>query len=124
MNIGETFRKEVLKHVGPVTPSREKEVRAKFKMAEKAARARGAAEGFLRNVRLLWRMIVDPDYIVSWQVKSQIVFALAYFIAPADVIPDVLVGVGYLDDALVVGWVMHKIAEELDAYKRAHGIDS
>lgn len=43
--------------------------------------------------------------------------AIAYFVSPVDVIPDALPIIGYLDDALVLKFVMDFISEDLDAYK-------
>ncbi len=43
--------------------------------------------------------------------------ALAYVLSPIDVIPDVLVGVGFLDDAIVVSFALKLIEKELDRYK-------
>jgi uncharacterized membrane protein YkvA (DUF1232 family) len=36
---------------------------------------------------------------------------------PADVLPDVIVGVGYLDDATVVAFCLKLIEKELEKYK-------
>ena len=51
--------------------------------------------------------------------KSNVVFILAaliYFVSPADLIPDVIAGVGYLDDAVVLGIVFSSLGEELDGF--------
>lgn len=52
--------------------------------------------------------------------KSVIVAAFAatlYFISPIDAIMDFIPGLGYLDDAFVVSYVIKKFHEELQNYK-------
>jgi uncharacterized membrane protein YkvA (DUF1232 family) len=43
--------------------------------------------------------------------------ALLYVLNPADVLSDVIVGVGYLDDATVVAFCLKLIEKELKKYK-------
>lgn len=43
--------------------------------------------------------------------------ALLYVLNPADVIPDIIIGVGYLDDATVVAFCLKLIERELTRYK-------
>ena len=47
-----------------------------------------------------------------------IISALIYFISPVDLIPDVLPGVGYVDDAAVVAACIKLIASDLNEYKK------
>jgi uncharacterized membrane protein YkvA (DUF1232 family) len=51
---------------------------------------------------------VDPA--TPMRVKAVLLAALAYFIMPADLIPDVIAGLGYTDDATVLFTVMHALA--------------
>jgi uncharacterized membrane protein YkvA (DUF1232 family) len=37
---------------------------------------------------------------------------------PTDLVPDVLLAVGYLDDAAVIGWAMAAVAGEIEAFRR------
>lgn len=43
--------------------------------------------------------------------------ALLYFVVPLDVIPDFLLGWGYIDDIAVVSYVFSQLSEEIAAYK-------
>jgi uncharacterized membrane protein YkvA (DUF1232 family) len=70
------------------------------------------------NVMCLWEMLVDPDYPIAWKTKSSIIGALGYFISPLDAIPDFTVGIGYVDDALVVAYVVHRLATEIADYRK------
>ena len=56
--------------------------------------------GFLReqwqNLRLIWRLFRDPD--VPIYLKLIPFSAILYLILPIDLLPDVLVGLGQMDD--------------------------
>lgn len=54
---------------------------------------------------------------VPYWVISACALALLYVLNPADVIPDILIGVGYLDDATVVAFCLKLIERELQRYK-------
>lgn len=45
-----------------------------------------------------------------------IIAALLYFIMPADLIPDFLIGLGYIDDVALLAWTVRSISGELEKY--------
>ena len=51
-------------------------------------------------IRLYWRLFRDPRVPV-WP-KALLVGALAYVVLPFDLIPDVLPGIGEIDDLVIV----------------------
>ena len=122
MDLTKKQKEKIKTLVGDVSSEDEQEVRDRFKWAEKRAKVRGAAEGLLENLRTLWLMLTDPDYVMRWKTKAWIIAALAYFISPIDAIPDPIPGIGYLDDALVVAWVMHSISSEVAMYRKWRGL--
>lgn len=46
-----------------------------------------------------------------------IVAGILYFISPIDIIPDFIFGIGIVDDALVLKYVLQAVNQELIAYK-------
>lgn len=46
-----------------------------------------------------------------------ILAAIIYVVNPVDVIPDVIPGIGYIDDAFIVSLVMKMVHEDLQDYK-------
>ncbi|OYW75504.1 MAG: hypothetical protein B7Z37_12975 [Verrucomicrobia bacterium 12-59-8] len=54
--------------------------------------------------------------IPYWAI-SAVSMALLYVLNPADVIPDVILGAGYLDDATVVAFCLKLVQHELERYQ-------
>lgn len=103
--------------------SEEKRVRAQFasKYGAVAGRLLTSRWRIVRdlatNALSLYEMLVDPDYTLPWEAKASVVFALSYFISPVDAIPDLIPGLGYADDAMVVAYVLHRVAGEIARYR-------
>jgi len=57
-----------------------------------------------RVARLLWRLARDRR--VPWTVKAVLIGLAAYLACPLDLIPDWIPGLGYLDDIIIVGFVV------------------
>ena len=55
---------------------------------------------------------------VPYWAMGATALALFYVLSPVDVIPDFVVGLGYLDDAVVVSFALRLIEKELDRYKQ------
>jgi len=65
----------------------------------------------------LTRMIEDPEWSLGGPHRTRVLQALAYFAEPADLIPDQIPGLGFLDDAIMVELVVQELRPELDAYQ-------
>lgn len=70
-----------------------------------------------RNFKLLYDMITDKHFSLDSSTYLAIAGALAYVVFPIDVIPDFILGVGYIDDVFVVGMVMKSISDVIERYK-------
>lgn len=55
---------------------------------------------------------------LPWRSVLYVVAAIIYFVNPVDLIPDLLGGLGFVDDAAVVGAVVRSLHDELVAFKR------
>ncbi len=75
----------------------------------------GAAAGreVVEKVLWLWFASRRPDLPV-W-ARTTVYGALAYFILPTDVIPDLIPGLGYTDDIGVLSYALVTIAGYVDA---------
>lgn len=80
-----------------------------------------ALKALMEQGHVMIQMVKDyvkRDYreVPYWAI-SAVALALLYVLNPLDVIPDVIFGVGYLDDATVVAFALRLIEKELDKYK-------
>jgi uncharacterized membrane protein YkvA (DUF1232 family) len=65
----------------------------------------------------LIRAVVRREYTgMPWQRQVLIVAGLLYFLTPIDLIPDFILGLGYLDDVAVIAWVIKAVQADLDAF--------
>lgn len=73
----------------------------------------------LRAVLRLLRAWWTGDYRqLSRTTVITLLAAVIYFVMPIDAIPDWIVGVGFLDDAYVLGWAVNAVRKELDEFLR------
>lgn len=54
---------------------------------------------------------------VPWSALVLMVGALCYFVLPTDLIPDVLAGIGFVDDVAVISTVVRSVRDELDRFR-------
>jgi uncharacterized membrane protein YkvA (DUF1232 family) len=87
---------------------------------------KGAAKGgpfdeVLEDFRTLVRLVVAyarGNYRdIAPESLGLVVAGLLYVVSPLDLLPDAIPGVGMLDDAFVVGWVIKSVRHELDAFR-------
>tara|TARA_X000001036_G_scaffold161985_1_gene153637 strand:+ start:6517 stop:6903 length:387 start_codon:yes stop_codon:yes gene_type:complete len=66
----------------------------------------------IKNVSVLVSIYQTyPDLTDS--IRKRILFAISYFCDVNDDIPDIVPGIGYLDDAVVARWVIESISKDL-----------
>lgn len=86
---------------------------------------------FLELLRMIGRLWTDLPLLVrllrSWKAGSyrglsmrtlaSLVAALIYVLSPVDVMPDFIPGIGLIDDAAVLAFLLHRMAQELAAFR-------
>ncbi len=50
---------------------------------------------------------------IPWASLVSITAAVVYFVMPADLIPDFLLGFGFIDDAVLLSWVINSLRSEI-----------
>jgi uncharacterized membrane protein YkvA (DUF1232 family) len=70
----------------------------------------------LGKLELLIRMLEDEEWRLEGAHRARVLGALAYFAEPADLIPDQIPGLGFLDDAIMVELVVQDLEHEIDSY--------
>lgn len=86
----------------------------------KINRAYPALKKVLENVRQLYALFKDAvsgDYKMHAANVAMIGGGLLYFILPADLIPDFIPLVGYLDDLAVLTTIMNSLKGEISQYR-------
>jgi uncharacterized membrane protein YkvA (DUF1232 family) len=80
-----------------------------------------ALKALLEQGRLLLSLV--KDYVTGayrevpyWAIGAA-AFALVYVLSPIDAIPDIIPGVGFLDDAAVLAMCLKLVETELNRYK-------
>ena len=62
--------------------------------------------------------IARGDYRrLPWKSIFLLAAGLLYFVTPADLIPDFILGTGFLDDAVIVAYVMKAIRDDLTKFE-------
>jgi uncharacterized membrane protein YkvA (DUF1232 family) len=117
-------QKQVAKAVKTAKEYRNAPERAMHLVTEavrKAERNKGALRKVISDLATLVRLVrawFAKEYReVPWQTIAIAMGAIIYFVNPFDAIPDFIPGVGYLDDALVIGVTVKSIKTALDAFR-------
>jgi uncharacterized membrane protein YkvA (DUF1232 family) len=79
-------------------------------------RASLARIGFAREAVAAYYCALDPA--TPMRVRAILLGALAYFIAPIDIMPDFIAGLGFTDDAAVLMLAWRSVADHIgDAHR-------
>ncbi|MCM0614145.1 DUF1232 domain-containing protein [Marinobacter sediminum] len=80
----------------------------------------GKLKRFSADIHLMFSMIRDYWYgnyrSVPWKTIAAVAGALLYVLNPLDVIPDIILGFGFLDDAGVVAFCLKMVESDLHRY--------
>ncbi len=77
-----------------------------------------------KQAKAAWEMVTAwwrGEYEAPWASIASITAALLYFLGPFDFIPDFLPLVGFLDDATIMGFVVHRVQGDLKRFAAAKG---
>lgn len=88
---------------------------------KKADQHKGALAEIWDNLQLLF------DLVGAWrrgeyrQIPTRsiltIIASIIYFVSPIDLVPDFLIGLGIVDDAAVIGFVLKQISVDLESFR-------
>ena len=87
---------------------------------DKIDKAYPALKSALKNVRVLYALFKDTvnrKYKLPPASVAMIGGGLLYFILPADLIPDFIPVIGYLDDLAVLTTIMNSLQKEISDYR-------
>jgi uncharacterized membrane protein YkvA (DUF1232 family) len=113
----------------PIDPSRAlvpavqqvNEVRVRTGFWPKLTRTVGRVP-FARELLSVYYCARDPE--TPAPAKGMMLAALAYFVLPTDAVPDVIAGLGFTDDAAVIGALISLVGANLKPRHRQAAIDA
>ncbi|MDA8886189.1 YkvA family protein [Bacteroidia bacterium] len=73
--------------------------------------------GDVKTLRTMLKAWQSGTYKFSKRIVVYVIAGLLYFVSPVDIIPDFLLGVGFIDDAAVLAIIVKRIKSELDRFK-------
>lgn len=93
-------------------------------LLDKAARKAKSSKGPLTEVwnllmaclRLLGAYATGRYKDIPWGSLLSIIATVIYFVMPLDLIPDFLLGFGFIDDAALIGWILGSVKSDLDRF--------
>lgn len=87
----------------------------------KAQSKRGALAAVFNQLSDLIRLVkawATRRYrTIPWRSASLIIAGLLYFVSPLDALPDFIPGLGFLDDAFIITWLMRAVRQELEKFR-------
>jgi uncharacterized membrane protein YkvA (DUF1232 family) len=79
----------------------------------------GEAWDFLATAFRLLRAYATGQYRqIPWKSLIAVTAAVVYFVMPLDLIPDLILGVGFFDDAALIMWTFKSIGADIDRFAR------
>lgn len=113
----ERFRRRAAKLVEDRTQLRELGERAIDRIDLRGARLGEVVEDLNTFIRLMnawvraeYRQVPRATLIVA-------VAAVLYFVVPTDLIPDFIIGLGFIDDVAVIAWVARELKRDLADFR-------
>lgn len=92
----------------------------KRKIIEQKMAQSGRLQRLRTDIRLMFSLVRDYSQghyrAIPWKSVAAIAGALLYLINPLDLIPDLIVGLGLLDDAAVIGFCLKLVEGDLHRY--------
>jgi len=93
-------------------------------LLDKAARKADSRKGPLAEVwnslmaclRLLRAYAIGRYQDIPWGSLVSIIATVIYFVMPLDLIPDFLLGFGFIDDAALIGWILGSVKSDIDRF--------
>lgn len=76
------------------------------------------AFSFFKRIHLLSKFIKDKNIsrLKKFKIIGILFLGFLYFVSPIDVVPEFFVGLGIIDDGVILIYILTIINEELDKY--------
>lgn len=99
----------------------------RWRVLSRLGRRAGVLSRMMRALRLFIPMcgdVISGRYRpIPWPAIGWMTLALVYLFSPLDLIPEVLLLIGLVDDIVIVGWLLSKVDAALTDYRHWKGVD-
>jgi uncharacterized membrane protein YkvA (DUF1232 family) len=113
-------KKQLDREAGKVNRRDVEDLLSRQQAIEEKVQGSGRLKRFSSDIRLMFSMLRDywkGDYrAIPWKSVAAIAGALIYVMNPLDVIPDLILGFGFIDDAGVVALCLKMVESDLMRY--------
>ena len=75
-------------------------------------------DALMKFFRLLIAYAKGEYREIPWKSLITIIGTVIYFLMPTDFIPDFLLGIGLIDDAVLIGWAVKSIAKDMEHFSK------
>ncbi len=120
-NLGRNGYKSFEKRADEYISDGEKAAELLENARKKAGKKRGSLSKIWEKVQLLFSLLDDWLHgrykVIPTKSIVMIIVAVAYFVFPLDLLPDFIVGLGFVDDVAVLGFVIGQINKDLEDYR-------
>lgn len=113
----------VLKHL---TPRAQKIYEDRQKLDDLLKDSEGKSRKFgirtmFEDIKVLRQLLSDYRSGAYRNVSKSAIFmitaGLVYLVSPVDMLPDFILGLGFMDDAMILGYVVKQLYDIIDQYK-------
>lgn len=73
-------------------------------------------DSLMACLRLLGAYASDQYKDIPWASLVSIIASVLYFVMPVDLIPDFILGLGLIDDAALLGWIISSVKSDIDNF--------
>jgi uncharacterized membrane protein YkvA (DUF1232 family) len=68
------------------------------------------------SIRLIRAYASGSYKKIPWQSMTLIIASIIYFVTPIDLIPDFIIGLGFIDDAAILTWTFNAIRNDINSF--------
>ncbi len=90
--------------------------RATRKARSRRGRLAEVWDSLMAMLRLLRAWAGGRYRDIPWSSLLSIIATVVYFVTPTDLVPDFLLGWGFIDDAALLAWILSSVRADLDDF--------
>ncbi|OYT11225.1 MAG: hypothetical protein B6I18_04955 [Bacteroidetes bacterium 4572_112] len=116
----DNHKKAFLKQIDNINEKDESLVRNKIdkEIAKLKAKNKSSLSELITKAELLANILQCDEFPIGEVSKKWIIFGLNYLVSDVDLIPDIIPLIGYIDDNLVLAWVIKLLYKDIKRYEQ------